>query len=1321
MKKILAMTAAFVCTFCAMAAGFDGYALTTNDWFDASFTALTADTVIAQGDTTGITGGAGSWTAVPTTGSATIAADADAGGEATLLSLSAPGEELTFTPAPFATTSGYETVSVELKADAIDELPEVGNDVQAAFTVLLDENDALSAQGWTATGWTNLVYAATDDLTNAWFTLSVDFANVSGVRYVRYSVKPAAGALSALADGAGTTWFQAGKNADALQSVSFSGTGAIRSFSGDELDPIAVATYNSVGYISVEEAIAAAVADGWANGNVVLQSDAEWQPAATGTYNIDANSHTLTVNGAAFTVAGTVYTVSGYKYYWIGPADGEWASNSNWSRTEGGSAAGAYPSATDDAEFSSDASVTISSGNANVANLTLRGNVTITGSTAISATKNSSGKTNGLTGNMLLYSSISGSGKVLTLKTAGLRSNTANASIGCDVNVPVGYTAAFFCNNYTILMNGRLTGAGDVIEYQAGNSNGVTYSADCSGFSGTITEKIYGDYERSRLQLASGAVSFRNATINSMSYQFSQNVQYLIGTSQDTYYIGAFNGPLQIWQSKPTIYLGGKNEDCEISGIFSRGKKDNSNYWPATIVKEGTARLTSTCTQIAYLEIQNGVFEIASATPMYDSIVSPWIKFTGGTLVCTPVDGACFDPSSYIKNSTSAIVFDVEGVDCVWASALADSNTGGLTKKGTGTLTLGAMPAYTGTTTIEAGCLVVPQGTTIAELSCAGGKLTVPLVGTEDETEVLTISALADGTSYEDLTNAVAVVGATMNAVADGDGGYTVKATRKPLTFTWTGEEDSKWSNPGNWNVGGVVPMSAPVAVDDVVFPANSDDGFSGWNVFLDADETVASVQFSAATTLSNALICCSAVSATDTVTLGDGAGFADTGSGLSLASMNVEITASTNRPARFRRTTSAGELTIPATCVIAGTGAFRLECAVDMGSNNGTQLGATMGDFKGTVYLVRADGGSQRDNTRLAPQASSSNAVWNASSASREAQPFFSTGTYYFGSVSGAMNHDNPSQSGSGQSYVMEIGHLGKEDSLRGRFFSKTYCARLKEANYQPVLRKVGSGTLTFGGLEIGRYEVNGGVLVLTNDVSIETFWTTTEKTQPVSTTYVNDDQMWRSPIKFGGEGGTLKLEETFTNDLSDLIVNSSAPISIDDGGVDREWKTALADSNTAGLTKKGAGTLRLSEKPLYKGLTTVEEGTLVVPEGTEVMLNAFYTNNVPVNATVVGFGYPAGTTLTGAESVKVFDGTLDISNVRAIDLSGKTLVEGQPYVIATADDITGYTRGALDRALTLPDGEDASKWAVRVNDIGGKRCLCVTFPYVGARFILR
>ena len=109
---------------CALGAAAAGVPPATNDWFDANFTALTAGTSIAQGGTLGITSGAGSWTAVPATGTAVIAADADAGGEATMLSIAAPGEELTLTPALFSATTGLETVSVQLKADAMDELPE---------------------------------------------------------------------------------------------------------------------------------------------------------------------------------------------------------------------------------------------------------------------------------------------------------------------------------------------------------------------------------------------------------------------------------------------------------------------------------------------------------------------------------------------------------------------------------------------------------------------------------------------------------------------------------------------------------------------------------------------------------------------------------------------------------------------------------------------------------------------------------------------------------------------------------------------------------------------------------------------------------------------------------------------------------------------------------------------------------------------------------------------------------------------------------------------------------------------------------------------
>lgn len=74
-------TSFLMCALGAAAAGIDGVPLSTNDWFDANFTALTADTPIVQGEALGISSGAGSWTSVPATGTAVIAADADAVGE----------------------------------------------------------------------------------------------------------------------------------------------------------------------------------------------------------------------------------------------------------------------------------------------------------------------------------------------------------------------------------------------------------------------------------------------------------------------------------------------------------------------------------------------------------------------------------------------------------------------------------------------------------------------------------------------------------------------------------------------------------------------------------------------------------------------------------------------------------------------------------------------------------------------------------------------------------------------------------------------------------------------------------------------------------------------------------------------------------------------------------------------------------------------------------------------------------------------------------------------------------------------------------------
>ena len=194
----------------------------------------------------------------------------------------------------------------------------------------------------------------------------------------------------------------------------------------------------------------------------------------------------------------------------------------------------------------------------------------------------------------------------------------------------------------------------------------------------------------------------------------------------------------------------------------------------------------------------------------------------------------------------------------------------------------------------------------------------------------------------------------------------------------------------------------------------------------------------------------------------------------------------------------------------------------------------------------------------------------------------------------------------------------------------------------------------------------------------------------------------VFRSTIAKSGSGEDIDYAQK-------LDGSENYPIVFDDGGLDRTWATAIKASNKAGFTKMGSGTLTLGKEPLYTGLTTVKEGTLVVPEGSDITYNPLSAGTLS-GVTPTKFAYPAGTTLTGAESSKTFDGTLDVSNVTAIDVSDATLTEGTPFVVAAATTVTGFTKDTIK--LTLPAGTDPAKWTVKIMSIDAKRSLCVAPP---------
>ena len=80
------------------------------------------------------------------------------------------------------------------------------------------------------------------------------------------------------------------------------------------------------------------------------------------------------------------------------------------------------------------------------------------------------------------------------------------------------------------------------------------------------------------------------------------------------------------------------------------------------------------------------------------------VTFTGGTLQFTAA-GAVMDLSSRIKNSTSAITLDTNGQYVLLANSISNTNTGGLTKLGGGTLELKSA-AFTGPVTLLEGALL---------------------------------------------------------------------------------------------------------------------------------------------------------------------------------------------------------------------------------------------------------------------------------------------------------------------------------------------------------------------------------------------------------------------------------------------------------------------------------------------------------------------------------------------------------------------------------------------------------------------------------------
>jgi autotransporter-associated beta strand protein len=142
---------------------------------------------------------------------------------------------------------------------------------------------------------------------------------------------------------------------------------------------------------------------------------------------------------------------------------------------------------------------------------------------------------------------------------------------------------------------------------------------------------------------------------------------------------------------------------------------------------------------------------------------------------------------------------------------------------------------------------------------------------------------------------------------------------------------------------------------------------------------------------------------------------------------------------------------------------------------------------------------------------------------------------------------------------------------------------------------------------------------------------------------------------MSFGG--GTLQYGTANQTDFSVIIRSSTGAIAIDTNSQTVVFASTLDASNTGGLSKSGAGTLRLTNAtPGYSGTTAISEGTLEFASSSgSTMLDTSVvgTSSGTLLKTGAGTMILSGTGNTFAGALSVTGGTLQIGNAAVTNVA--------------------------------------------------------------------
>lgn len=607
---------------------------------------------------------------------------------------------------------------------------------------------------------------------------------------------------------------------------------------------VAVAVLNHNGTLTGYTTIAAAVADAVSGDTITLQTtDLTPSTLLYTAEGVNKSGVTFIVHGvevaAVHADSNTTWTTDAY-YHWTGEgANNNWTTSANWGLTSG------CPGASDTACFDSATEVTLTA-NQPIGGLVLNANLTLSGSSTYGL--------NSLT-------SITGTGSLI-LNNSGIEnysrqdldfSNPVDIA-GDGINWLKGngyYTSSKDYASHIIKVRGNLSGNG-YVEFRQGGifASGVQLYGNNSSFYGHVNVIITSLNNTSRHSAIFGALSAgsENATWEFSGATANNKSGNMLPNETGTIKLGRLIGRMVLWRnsSSPAINVeiggAGTSETCDVieplatanDGAWRKSNVTITKVGAGTLEVNGPGNDWRTCV-LHYVAKEGKLKFTGYALKNYDNngVQYADIAFSGGTVTYdnTIVAPAALDISSKIIAGTCAVNIEIpSSMEASWATALSNSNAPyGLTKRGEGSLTLTAVPTYTGETVVEAGRLVLPSGTTLSgAVSLTGGTLEVPVGTTFGSTVSVsgtgkiqvvgdstwadasnqTLVTFTDSSLFADKTDEelkaifeITGLGPRQTYTLDASTGSLVATITTPV-LTWNGADGANWTDANVWLVG---------------------------------------------------------------------------------------------------------------------------------------------------------------------------------------------------------------------------------------------------------------------------------------------------------------------------------------------------------------------------------------------------------------------------------------------------------------------------------------------------------------------------------------